>query len=264
MEKFPQKASISGRKYVTILGVRVDGTELAEVLSKIVQKIDSEAKFYIVTPNPEIILKAQNDKKLREALNSADFSIADGFGLKIAEPSLPIVRGRELMGNLCKMAKDANWKVFFLGGTKDANARAIKNAKLFYNSINIKGEAGPTLDPDGEPISEVDTKIQFDVLDKIGIIQPDILFVGFGCPKQEKWVYRNFKKLNAKCIMVVGGAIDYLAGVAKLPPAWMESLGLEWLWRLFNEPERFGRIINAVVLFPLLVLISSFRHKKGH
>lgn len=257
MEEFSQKGAKSNRKYVNILGVRVDSTSEGEVLAKITQKIASKAKFYVVTPNPEIIVRAQKDSELREILNKADLALPDGSGLKIAEPNLTIVRGRDVFVSLLKEASMRKWKVFLLGGTRDANQRAIKKAKLFYNSINIKGEAGATIDLKGEPVSEVDIRIQSDVLDKISIIQPDILFVGLGAPKQEKWIYKNFEKLEARCIMAVGGAIDYLAGTAKLPPVWMKKLGLEWLWRLLNEPWRFTRIISAVVIFPLKVIKSK-------
>ncbi len=256
MNDFPKNVSKSDRKYVNILGVRVDSSELVELLAKIAQKMSSEAKFYIVTPNPEIILKAQDDPKLLSILNSADFSIPDGVGLKFAVPSLSVVHGRELMANLCKMANEKKWKVFLLGGSDGVAELAANKLKIKNLKLKIDYATGPMLDNEANPISEVDVKIQSDILDKIGIIQPDILFVGFGAPKQEKWIYKNLSKLKAKCIMTVGGGIDYIAGVAKLPPAWMEKAGLEWLWRLINEPWRFARIISAIIIFPLKVLKS--------
>ena len=78
-------------------------------------------------------------------------------------------------------------------------------------------------------------------------------------PKQEKWIYKNVKKLDVKGIIAVGGTFDYVFGKASLPPKWMEEAGLEWLWRLLHEPKRVFRILNAVVIFPLKVWRSKLR-----
>ena len=242
MKKNSLKKANWGRNYVNILGVRVDSTSETSVLNTIGSFLQSKRKFSLFTLNPEILVEASCDANYRKILNSADINIPDGVGLKIAAPSLEIIKGRELFLALVKLAKEKNWKVFFLGG------EGIKNVT-----------AGPALDENGEPKSPEDTKIQEDVISKINKARPDILFVGFGAPKQERWIYKNLPRLNIGGAMAVGGTFDYVYGQAKLPPRWMEGMGLEWLWRLLREPKRTLRILNAIVIFPAKVLWSRIR-----
>ena len=102
----------TGRKIGQILGINVTSTSLAEVLPRVEDFIAHSAKFYIVTPNPELILMSQHNLNLKEALNSADLSVPDGVGLKIADPALTIIKGRELFLELIKLAEKRSWKVF--------------------------------------------------------------------------------------------------------------------------------------------------------
>lgn len=237
-------------KQVKILGVRVDSSPKDRLLEIIERKICDGHKFYIVTPNPELILASTKNNTLKDALNSADFAIPDGVGLKIAEPSLKIIKGRELFVDLVKLAKRKRWRVFFLGGLgREAELAAEKLGAAFARS--------PVLNNKAEPVTEIDRKIGIDAVEKINNFKPHLLFIAFGNPKQEIWMYKRFKILDVRCMMGVGGTFRYIAGFSKLPPKSMEKLGLEWLWRLATEPFRFTRIWNAAVLFPLKVWQSK-------
>ncbi len=236
----------SVRNYVNILDIRLDSTSETSVLALLVDYIAHGHKFSIFTANPELLVMTQKDQNLKEIVNSADLVIPDGVGLKYAakflhKKDLNIIPGRKLFLKLLSLARKNNRKVFFLGG------RGIKNVT-----------AGPVLNENGEPISERDRKIEIEIIEKINKFKPDLLFVGFGMPKQEKWIYKNIKKLDVKGIMAVGGAFDYVFGKARLPPQWPEKLGLEWLWRLLHEPKRVLRILNAVIIFPLRVFWYKF------
>ena len=94
---------------------------------------------------------------------------------------------------------------------------------------------------------------------EINNFKPDLLFVAFGAPKQELWISKWQKKLNVRGMMAVGGSLDYYSGVVKEVPSSIKNLGLEWLWRLINEPKRLVRIFNAVVIFPLTLLFVHDR-----
>lgn len=241
------------RNYVNILNIRLDSTSVEEVLNTIGVFLTNrylpagrQGKFSLFTANPELLVMAAKDQSLKKIINSADLVIPDGVGLKYAakflhKKDLNIIPGRRLFLKLLALARKNNWKVFFLGG------KGIKN--VF---------AGPVLDENGEPKTAKEAKIQKEVIQKINEIKPDLLFVGFGMPKQEKWIYKNVKKLDAKGIMAVGGTFDYVFGKARLPPEWLEKLGLEWLWRLLHEPRRLSRILNAVIIFPLRVFLYKF------
>jgi N-acetylglucosaminyldiphosphoundecaprenol N-acetyl-beta-D-mannosaminyltransferase len=255
-------------KFGQIMGINVLSTTISEVLTRVEDFISDSSelgnrnvKFSIVTLNPELILMAQKVPNLKIALNSADLPVPDGVGLKVAIPGLNIIKGRELFMELIELANKKGWKVFLLGGFENEAEAASHNLQLISHNLQIKYDKGPKLDQNGEPVTEIDIKLQKDVIDKINKFAPQLLFVAFGNPKQEIWIYKqslplrgkNFPKLNIGGAMAVGGTFRYVAGLSSLPPKWMESVGLEWLWRVVHEPKRIGRIFNAVVVFPLKV-----------
>lgn len=263
MKKNTKKTKQKDQKFGRILGINVLSTTIPSVLARVESLISCSSKFSIVTPNPELILMAQKVPNLKNALNSADLPIPDGVGLYFAYKflygkPLNIIPGRRLFLELIKLATNKSWKVFLLGGLDNEADLATRQLVSLYPNILISSSKGPHLDENAEPASEVDRKLQSDVVDRINSFKPQLLFVAFGNPKQEIWIMKNAKKLNAKCIMAVGGTFRYVAGLASLPPKWMESVGLEWFWRLIHEPSRVGRIFNAVVVFPLKVFWSKF------
>jgi len=240
----------TGRKQVNILGIGVDSTTKGRLLRAVDSKISHNSKFYIVTPNSELILASLNDSKLKNALNSADFSVPDSVGLKLADSKLEIIKGRMLFIDLVNLAHKRGWRLFFLGGLDNEAEIAAKRLGAFFAS-------GPRLNSRGEPQNESEERVETTCIRKINESKPDLLFVAFGNPKQEIWIHKNLAKLDIGGAMAVGGTFRYVAGMSKLPPRLMESLGLEWLWRVLTEPFRFKRIFNAVILFPLKLLQSK-------
>ncbi len=257
------------QKFGQIMGINVSVTSTKEVLAGVKQKVSHSSKlggrniqFSIVTPNPELVLMAQDNTELKNALNSADFSIPDGVGLKVAIPTLNIVKGRELFIDLIKLADKESWKVFFLGGKDNEAELAAKKLQQIYSNTQILTDKGFNLNQKGEPVSKVDIRLQQDIVDKINKFRPHLLFVAFGNPKQEIWIHNNLSKLNIDGAMTVGGTFRYMAGLSKLPPKWMEKLGLEWIWRLITEPFRFKRTLNAFPIFPLKVFWYKISNNK--
>lgn len=265
--KMLKKTSKIKRKYGQILGVRMTSSDKDKLLEKIEEKLTLEAqavddRFYITTPNPEIVLKAQSDPELFKILNKADFSVPDGIGLKIfGDFSLKIVPGRKLMLEICRICERRGLGVFLFGGSLESNEFAVKNLKKMFPALEIKGDSGAKYTNKANPVSEVDLKSHFDTLQKINNFKPSVIFVALGCPKQEYWIFKYLPLLNAKSAMTVGGAADYLSGQASLPPQIFENLGLEWLWRLFSEPERIWRILAAIFVFPAYILFWRIKSK---
>jgi N-acetylglucosaminyldiphosphoundecaprenol N-acetyl-beta-D-mannosaminyltransferase len=249
--------NINTREYDQIMQIKVSSSELVELLTRVKSFISCNTKFYIVTPNPELVLMAQGNEKLKNALNSADISIPDGVGLKLALPSLKIIKGRKFFLELIKLAAGKGWKVFFLGGLGNEAEIASQKLQITNNKLQIRFNKGPMLGNDAEPATEGDKKLESEAITQINSFKPELLFVAFGNPKQEIWIHKNLSKLNIGGAMAVGGTLRYVAGLSKLPPKWMEKLGLEWLFRLVTEPKRIERIFNAVIIFPLKVLWSK-------
>ncbi len=247
----------------TILGVRVDSTSTIKVLDKIIEKLrfsHENSKFYVVTPNPEIVLQAQTDEKLMDVINKADVSVPDGVGLKLfGDFTINIIPGRKLMLSLCRVATEHGYHLFLLGGSKKANRKAVINLQTRFPGLQIEGYEGPVYDSEANPVSEVDLARHFDTVERINKFKPHLIFVALGAPKQEKWIDKYLPVVNARGAMTVGGAVDYLSGEASLPPAWMENLKLEWLWRFVSQPWRVGRILNATLVFPVRVLLKRYK-----
>lgn len=245
------------RIYGKILGIKVTSTTTSSVLTRVENFISDSFKFYIVTPNPELILMAQDNQKLKIALNEADFAIPDGVGLKLAIPDLNITKGRKLFLALISFAAKKNWKVFLLGGLGDEAAIASRKLQITNPKLQIHSFQGSRLNGNAELVTEIDRKLQIDAINRINKFKPQLLFVAFGNPKQEIWIHENLSRLDIGGAMAVGGAFRYVAGLSSLPPGWMAKIGLEWLYRLITEPKRIGRIWNAVVVFPTKLLVSK-------
>lgn len=266
------KSSNKGLKYDQIMGINVFSTSVGQVLTRVRDLLthspltkENPRKFSIVTPNSELILMAQTNLQLKHALNAAKFPIPDSVGLNYAfrylfGRPLNIIPGRILFGKLIELADKNKWRVFFLGGRDNEAQKAADKIKEQYKNIKVKTSKGPVFDNNAETVTEINRKYLIDTVKMINTYKPHILFVAFGNPKQEIWIYKNLKSLNVGGAMSVGGTFRYVAGLSQLPPTWIVSLGLEWLYRLVHEPYRIGRIINAVIIFPLKVFFYKIKH----
>jgi len=240
-------------KSVNILGVEVSDVSRSEALARVKNFLEDSNQHYIVTPNPEIVLGAAKDHNLRRILNHADLALPDGFGLKIGARILGQklrhrVTGADFMQSVIALAESEQWPVFLLGG-KDEKIpeQAAWHLRYRCKQLKIVGHAsGGVVEFRHARWQTSDQKL----IDRINQSRAKILFVGFGCPKQEKWIFQNLDKLpNVKLAMTVGGTLDFLAGERKRARYVIRRLGLEWLWRLIIEPTRAKRIWNATAMF---------------
>lgn len=248
----------SAQKKLRILGVNVNSTTQKEVLDFVLFSLKNKKKFFIATPNPEIIVAAQKDRQLREALNSADIALPDGVGLRLAGNFRERLTGREMFEELLKIAQDKKLKVYLLGASMEVNSKAVSRINKLYPNINAEGNGDIHLNNEGYSVIDGEIKKHIVILKHINRFKPDLLFVAFGFPKQEKWVFNNLSLLNIGGAMVVGGALDYFVGKMPKPPMALSALGLEWLWRVLLEPARWGRIFNATIMFPAFLLKDKF------
>lgn len=263
MKRIVKKRVEKGRKFENILGINVISSSTSSLLAGIKKNLSHNVHFYIVTPNPELVLMSQKNPDLKNALNGSEFPVPDGIGLSYASKflfgkSLNIIPGRKLFTELVKLADKNKWKIFLLGGMSGEADLAASKLRINNSKLKIEAFGGPVLNKNAQPGSEVDKKLEKAAIERINKFIPDLLFVAFGNPKQEIWIHDNMGKLRIGGAMAVGGTLRYEAGLSKLPPRWMETIGLEWLWRVLTEPGRIGRIWNAVFVFPLRVIGSRF------
>lgn len=298
MKKDTNQMAKNRRKQAKILNVAVDSTSKHRVLSQVREKVSKGNKFYIVTPNPEIVMMAGHDNSFTRILNEADIRLSDGIGLAAARSflSLPnpqnklvrlpvvllqgitvglavifnrgwllgdfkIIKGREFFLDLAKLANKRGWRIFLFGGSDGATEETAKVLTRGLKKIKIEFAQGPKFNEQAKPITPADKKLEKETIQQINKFRPHLLFVALGAPKQEKWVYRWLPELDVSGAMVIGGTFDYVSGKMRLPPKLFERLGLEWLWRFVTQPARTKRILRAFPLFPLKVFLYKLtRH----
>jgi len=228
-----------------LLGVKVN--IIAEHLLKntLLDFLQTHQQHQIVTVNPEFIVTAQKDKKFLKILNQASIALIDGAGIIKALQYLGYqvsldhrITGVRLNEILIDLAVNKNLKIMFclysqgLTGTQKLS-KVIENQ---YPSLNFQIA-------DEQNALEISQKFS-----------PDIILVGFGAPWQNFWIAENIQKIpSVKIAAGVGGTFDFISGSIKRAPKLLQSLGLEWLWRLSVQPARLSRIIRAVIVFPYLI-----------
>lgn len=234
---------------VTILGVPIHAVTRAETLAWVTEAVRAREPKQICTPNPEFLMTARRDPAFRDVLRAADLNIPDGVGLLWAArwlgQRLPErVAGSDLVGEIAALAARSGWRLFLLGAAPGVAERAAEVLRARYPGLNVVGtESGSPRPEDADRLIALVTATR-----------PDVLFVAYGAPAQDKWIAAHRQRLNVPVSMGIGGSLDFIAGIAPRAPRWLQRLGLEWLYRLARQPWRARRIFTAVVEFPLAIL----------
>lgn len=245
------------RDKISIFGVNIDKLTLKDAEERVKSFLNSNTINTIYTPNTEIVMEARKDNDFKELLNKADLVIPDGIGLVYAsrikkKPLTERVTGVGLSMKILSIANEKKYSIFLVGGKPGVANMAAENIKKEYPDINVVGSHHGYFKGTHTGYKGHEEEIQ--VINEINESKPDIVFVGFGAPKQEKWIDENKDKLNCKVIIGNGGTVDILAGTVKEAPDIFQKLGLEWLYRLLKNPKR----IKRQMVLPLFVLIVLF------
>lgn len=220
-----------------LLNTYVNNVNMEETISAIEAMIAGDKKSYVVAINVDVVMKIENDGYLKKVVDNADMVLVDGKPLiwisKIhSKPVKAKISGSDLVPLLCEVAAEKGYKMFILGGADGIAKRAAKRLQHRLPDIQIVGTYAP---PYGFENDEAELK---KINDMISSAHPDILITCFGCPKQEKWIYDNIDKYDAKVSICAGATVDFLAGNVKRAPRWMSEHGLEWFYRFLQEPKR--------------------------
>lgn len=231
----------------------IDNVTLQEAISIIGNMIESDSKTYVVTPNLDHIVKLEKDDDFVKCYDAAGLVLADGTPLVLASRILrtPLkgrVTGSDLFPALCKFAADKGFKVFFLGGLDGVAQKAAQILMAKFEGLIVVGTYSPPFGFDK------DEKENNKILAMINAVHPQLLFVGVGAPKQEKWMYRNIHALQINVALGIGASFDFEAGTIKRAPLWVRNVGMEWLWRFLNEPRRLFRryFIDSAQFIPII------------
>ena len=222
-----------------VLGLPFDLVTMNGVLEYIDSRIQSRAPGYITTANLDFATQAATDEELQQIIFDAHLNLCDGVPVMWASRSVARtiderVAGADLVPRLLEHAADQNHRVFILGSTEEILERAVLRARSDNPDLVISGYYSP-------PVAALDDFDDEFICDMIQAARPDILLVAMGCPKQEKWISRNFRTLNVPVSIGVGASIDFLAGETARAPGWMQRMGAEWIFRLSRDPKRLTK-----------------------
>ncbi len=226
------------RKQIEILNVPIDAITMKEAIRLVTSFVEGDTLKKIYTPNPEIVMLAQENKELHNVIKEADLVVADGIGLIIASKLkskglVERVTGIDLMHHLLLYCGANNKSIYILGGKPGVPDVAATNITSKYRGINIAGFHHGYFKEENH----------LDIVEDINQSGSDVLFVCLGAPKQEIWIDKYKDQLKCKIAMGVGGSVDIHAGTVKRAPVFFQKLGLEWFYRLMKEPWRFKRML---------------------
>ncbi len=247
-------------KTTNILDVAVSSITYPQVLHRITQWIEKKQCHYICVAAVHLIMECQKDHALRNGVNQASIVTPDGVPLVwlsklYGNHAVERVYGPTLMTKICELAEKNEHRIFLLGGSKGQSGQAVKNLHRQFPQLDITGN----IDTPHRPPTPAQTKT---IIHTINAGKADIVFVGLGCPLQERWIIENRPYLNAAVLIGVGAAFDFISGKVPQAPQWMQQHGLEWLFRLIQEPRRLAHrylIIQSIFVIKICrQLINDF------
>lgn len=230
------------RKLLIVLGTPIDDVNMIQALDRIDDFIAvgraTGKGHQIATINADFVTKSLHDPELRHILQDADMATADGMPLVWSARLLGVpieerVAGVDMVSALAQRAAEKGYSIYFLGAAPGVAEQTAQILQSRYPGLKVAGIAAPSFKAveSGDPT----------ILEACRAANPDILLVAFGNPKQEKWIYRYADELRIPVMIGVGGSFDFIAGVTKRAPSWMQGIGLEWLHRLAHNPRRMWK-----------------------
>ncbi len=246
-----------------LFGVPVDDFSTEELKNLLILWLRTNTAKIITTPNPEFILLANKQPAFKQLLVDSDLSVADGVGLRFAISALTQgylkhrQTGVDLVELLCRLAHQEHKSVLFLGGEPQMAERAKNSLQTQFPDLLIEA-----VDPGVLVGNASHVEIPKELIETIRAISPDVLMVGLGQGKQERFM-NEMKSMvpSIKILIGVGGSFETIAGIKPRAPERFRKSGFEWLWRLWIEPKRFHRIFQASLVFPTVVLFATLKQK---
>jgi N-acetylglucosaminyldiphosphoundecaprenol N-acetyl-beta-D-mannosaminyltransferase len=239
---------------IHIADVPIHNLNMQETLEMIEEFIAKREPVYLGSINADMIVRCHHDKDFARYYQRCHLCLTDGVPILWASKFLgtPLkekVAGSDLVPQICALASVRDYRIFFLGGRPGAAEGAKTNLLKKYPSLEIVGVYAPPFgfERDAQELERIEAMIKE--------ARPDILLVGLGAPKQERWISQYYQHLNVPVMMGVGATFEFIAGVVKRAPQWMQKSGLEWFWRLMMEPKRLWKryLIEDMQFFGLVL-----------
>ena len=239
------------------MNTEIDNLTMREAIREMDRMIKDGGSHYVVTPNVDHIVRLEKDAGLQNAYREADLILTDGKPLLwisrlYGNPIKEKVSGSDLFPVLCRLAARRGYRMYFLGAAEGVADLAAENLMRKNKGLKICGTYSPPQGFEKDPV-------QCDqIIERIKETDPDILIVALGCPKQENFIHKYRKRLNVPLSLGLGASLDFEAGTVTRAPKWMQLRGLEWLYRILQEPGRMLKryLINDISIFPLVLKYS--------
>ncbi len=247
-----------------ILGTRVSTISISEMIKMLSAHIENgRGSKTVFCANANVIVAVLKDRYFFDALSSADILLPDGAGVLLASKIFKgriknRISGADIFQRFSEYAdRRGNISYFFLGSTPAVLEKINENMRKQFPNIKVAGCYSP---PFAEVFSEAEDK---KIIEAVNSKRPDVLWIGMTAPKQEEWIYDNKSKLDVKLIGAIGAVFDFFAGTTKRAPEWMQRGGLEWFFRLMQEPRRlWKRAIIQNFRFILYLMLACLKLKK--
>ncbi len=222
---------------INIMGVGFDSLTLSEAVDRAEALISERRAAYVVTPNPEIVMTCWENPDAMEAVQNADLVLPDGvgvvYGAKIlGTPLKGKLPGIDFATELMRRMASRGGRVYLLGAKPGVAEMAGERMRQQFPGLIICGTHDGYFQDDAP------------IIEEINALQPDLLLVCLGAPKQELWMHRNRPVLKVGLMAGLGGSLDVFAGTVKRAPVFFQKFGLEWFYRLVKEPWRFKRMMK--------------------
>lgn len=252
----PPKAP-SRRRRRSILGVGFDFIDYAAALDTIDRWREQGTRQYITITNPHAVRTCTLDPHFRQITARSGLTLPDGAGIVLAANIFRYrnhgrVTGPTLMLKACDWGRMHNYRHFFYGGAEGVAKTLATRLGEKYPGLQVAGTYCP-------PFRQLTRQEDEDIIAMINQTHPDIVWVGLGAPKQEKWAREHLGRINATVMIGVGAAFDFHSGNVKWAPAWIRNIGAEWAWRLVLEPRRMWRRNIDSIVFLLQVILRRLR-----
>ena len=248
--------SLQPPRRIALFGLQFDAMTLASAVDAVVEAVmrrEPGRQGLVITPNVDLLVTANRRAEVQEVFRSARFLFADGMPVVwisrlIPGKSLPArVSGPDLLTALCERAAADGLSVAFVGGMPGVAQKAGEAMRRRHPALQVVATHCP---PFG---FEKDERHTQDIIDLCRAQRPDILFLGVGSPKQELWSHTHLAHLDVGMVLCIGAALDFAAGTLKRAPRWMQRSGLEWFWRMTQDPKRLIRryLLRDVAFLPI-------------
>ena len=250
---------------VTICNANVDNLSMRQAIERIADLVKRKKPSVVVTPNVDHIVRLHRDEGFLRIYNDAELVLADGAPLLwaarfLGTPLQERVPGSDLLPELCREAVQRGHRLFFFGGRPGAAAGAADRFRDQHKGIQIVGTYCP---PYGFEHDETENR---KCIARIKEAAPDVLFVGLGSPKQERWIHIHREVLGVPVCIGVGVSFEFVSGMVRRAPRWMQTAGLEWFWRLLMEPRRLWKryLVDDPRFFGLVLTQRVSRTRLPH